>query len=131
MSSSAFDAVAASGAAAAGARPGSQAMNLSVSGSSNLSNVSTTKTNTSSSVPSAGSSTSVSTSNYTALGPPPFTQHPCSLIFNMDGPQCPGVPDLSVIRLFAGRNLQTEATFKTSECEHDGLRVGEASYSTV
>lgn len=30
----------------------------------------------------------------------------------MDG-QGPGVPELSVIRVFAGKNLQTEATFKT------------------
>jgi hypothetical protein len=49
------------------------------------------------------------------LGPPAAKPRPGSLILTqsiMDG-QGPGVPELSVIRVFAGRNLQTEATFKT------------------
>ncbi|RDB20253.1 hypothetical protein Hypma_012584 [Hypsizygus marmoreus] len=49
------------------------------------------------------------------LGPPVSRPRPGSLILTqsvMDG-QGPGVPELSVIRVFAGQNLQTEATFKT------------------
>ncbi|RXW15844.1 hypothetical protein EST38_g10014 [Candolleomyces aberdarensis] len=53
-------------------------------------------------------------SSSSALGPPPARQRPGSLILSpttMDGG--PGVPELSVVRVFAGKNLQTEATFKT------------------
>lgn len=49
------------------------------------------------------------------LGPPSARPRPGSLILtpsSMDG-QGVGVPDLSVIRVFAGKNLETEATFKT------------------
>ncbi|KAG5637902.1 hypothetical protein H0H81_002730 [Sphagnurus paluster] len=49
------------------------------------------------------------------LGPPASRPRPGSLILTqsvMDGGG-PGVPELSVIRVFAGKNLQTEATFKT------------------
>ena len=38
---------------------------------------------------------------------------PGSLILTSPGLDGPGVPDLNVIRVFAGANLQTEATFKT------------------
>ncbi|KAF5371469.1 hypothetical protein D9615_009595 [Tricholomella constricta] len=51
----------------------------------------------------------------TGLGPPVSKPRPGSLILTqsiMDGGG-PGVPELSVIRVFAGKNLQTEATFKT------------------
>lgn len=50
-----------------------------------------------------------------SLGPPAAKPRPGSLILTqsiMDG-QGQGVPELSVIRVFAGKNLQTEATFKT------------------
>ena len=39
---------------------------------------------------------------------------PGSLILTSPGLDGPGVPDLNVIRVFAGTNLQTEATFKTA-----------------
>ncbi|KAJ7595076.1 hypothetical protein C8J56DRAFT_456317 [Mycena floridula] len=54
-------------------------------------------------------------SSNSGLSPPTSRPRPGSLILTqaaMDG-QGAGVPDLSVIRVFAGRNLQTEATFKT------------------
>lgn len=57
------------------------------------------------------SSTTSSSSGLTAGGRP----RPGSLILSpggMDG-QGVGLPDLSVVRVFAGENLQTEATFKT------------------
>ncbi|EKM59031.1 uncharacterized protein PHACADRAFT_249196 [Phanerochaete carnosa HHB-10118-sp] len=57
------------------------------------------------------SSTTSSSSGLTAGGRP----RPGSLVLSpggMDG-QGVGLPDLSVIRVFAGENLQTEATFKT------------------
>jgi hypothetical protein len=59
--------------------------------------------------------TSSSSSTGSALGPPTSRPRPGSLILTasaMDGPG-PGVPELSVIRVFAGKHLQTEATFKT------------------
>lgn len=59
--------------------------------------------------------TSSSSSSGSALGPPTSRPRPGSLILtasSMDGPG-PGVPELSVIRVFAGKHLQTEATFKT------------------
>ncbi|KIK96986.1 hypothetical protein PAXRUDRAFT_137204 [Paxillus rubicundulus Ve08.2h10] len=48
------------------------------------------------------------------LGLPSSRPRPGSLLFSAtaDG-QGVGVPELSVIRIFAGRNVQTEATFKT------------------
>ena len=59
--------------------------------------------------------TSSTSSSGSALGPPTSRPRPGSLILtasSMDGPG-PGVPELSVIRVFAGKHLQTEATFKT------------------
>ncbi|KAF7967452.1 hypothetical protein HWV62_34333 [Athelia sp. TMB] len=56
-----------------------------------------------------------SASSAIGLGLPGTRQRPGSLILQgaaVDG-QGVGVPDLSVIRVFAGENLQTEATFKT------------------
>ncbi|KAJ2934731.1 hypothetical protein H1R20_g2376, partial [Candolleomyces eurysporus] len=56
----------------------------------------------------------MTSSSSSALGPPPARQRPGSLILSptaVDGG--PGVPELSVVRVFAGKNLQTEATFKT------------------
>jgi len=58
------------------------------------------------------SSTTSSTNNLSPTAPRP---RPGSLILapsTTDG-QGVGVPDLSVVRIFAGRNVQTEATFKT------------------
>ncbi|KAF5337294.1 hypothetical protein D9611_002974 [Ephemerocybe angulata] len=58
----------------------------------------------------------LSSSTSSALGPPSQSRpRPGSLILTasgmgMDGP---GVPELSVVRVFAGKNLQTDATFKT------------------
>jgi len=46
-----------------------------------------------------------------ALGPPASRPRPGSLI--LTSPQASEAQNLSVIRVFAGRNLQTEATFKT------------------
>ncbi|KAF8815805.1 hypothetical protein BYT27DRAFT_7128587 [Phlegmacium glaucopus] len=46
-----------------------------------------------------------------ALGPPASRPRPGSLI--LTSPQSSEAQNLSVIRVFAGRNLQTEATFKT------------------
>ena len=46
-----------------------------------------------------------------ALGPPVSRPRPGSLI--LSSPQSSEAQNLSVIRVFAGRNLQTEATFKT------------------
>ncbi|KAJ3885182.1 hypothetical protein GG344DRAFT_83014 [Lentinula edodes] len=51
-------------------------------------------------------------SSSSGLGPPTQRTRPGSLILNQgitDG----HIPELSVIRVFAGKNLQTEATFKT------------------
>ncbi|KAG6850083.1 hypothetical protein H0H93_001216 [Arthromyces matolae] len=48
------------------------------------------------------------------LGPPAARQRPGSLIITQSVMDAGGpVPELSVIRVFAGKNLQTEATFKT------------------
>ncbi|KAH7930350.1 hypothetical protein BV22DRAFT_1101914 [Leucogyrophana mollusca] len=65
------------------------------------------------------SSSSYNTSSGSAsglgLGLPSTRPRPGSLVLSptaVDG-QGVGVPDLSVIRVFAGKNLQTEATFKT------------------
>jgi len=58
------------------------------------------------------SSSTSSTNNLSPTAPRP---RPGSLILapsNTDG-QGVGVPDLSVVRIFAGKNVQTEATFKT------------------
>ncbi|KAF9460951.1 hypothetical protein BDZ94DRAFT_862770 [Collybia nuda] len=66
-------------------------------------------------MPSSYHSPSGSGGSTTGLGPPTTRPRPGSLILTqsiMDG-QGPGVPELSVIRVFAGKNLQTEATFKT------------------
>jgi len=55
------------------------------------------------------------TSSTNNLSPITPRQRPGSLILapsNPDG-QGVGVPDLSVVRIFAGKNVQTEATFKT------------------
>ncbi|TFY80905.1 hypothetical protein EWM64_g3106 [Hericium alpestre] len=62
-------------------------------------------------------SLSLSSSASSALGPPTEGRRPRpgSLVFTpnaIDG-QGVGVPELSVIRVFAGKKLQTEATFKT------------------
>ena len=46
-----------------------------------------------------------------ALGPPASRQRPGSLI--LTSPQSSEAQNLSVVRVFAGRSLQTEATFKT------------------
>ena len=46
------------------------------------------------------------------LGLPSSRQRPTSLVLSPTDGQV-GVPDLSVIRVFAGKNVQTEATFKT------------------
>ena len=46
-----------------------------------------------------------------ALGPPMSRQRPGSLI--LTSPQSSEAQNLSVVRVFAGRSLQTEATFKT------------------
>ncbi|KAF8056706.1 hypothetical protein FPV67DRAFT_1531114, partial [Lyophyllum atratum] len=65
--------------------------------------------------PSSYHSPSASGGSATGLGPPVSRPRPGSLILTqsvMDGGG-PGVPELSVIRVFAGKNLQTEATFKT------------------
>jgi len=56
-----------------------------------------------------------STSSTNNLSPTAPRPRPGSLILapsNPDG-QGVGVPDLSVVRIFAGKNVQTEATFKT------------------
>ncbi|KAK7684558.1 hypothetical protein QCA50_012505 [Cerrena zonata] len=61
-----------------------------------------------------GSSTSFSSANNN-LSPGSSRPRPGSLVLSptsMEG-QGMGLPDLSVIRIFAGNNLQTEATFKT------------------
>ncbi|KAG9316979.1 hypothetical protein JVU11DRAFT_1159 [Chiua virens] len=47
------------------------------------------------------------------LGLPSSRQRPGSLIITPAGDGHIGVPELSVIRIFAGKNVQTEATFKT------------------
>ena len=52
-----------------------------------------------------------SPSSSNALGPPVSRPRPGSLI--LTSPQSSEAQNLSVIRVFAGRNLQTEATFKT------------------
>ncbi|KAH6890098.1 hypothetical protein BKA70DRAFT_1329027 [Coprinopsis sp. MPI-PUGE-AT-0042] len=49
----------------------------------------------------------------TVLDPPASRPRPGSLIFTPAGMDGPGVPELSVVRVFAGKNVQTEATFKT------------------
>ncbi|TFK24214.1 hypothetical protein FA15DRAFT_619644 [Coprinopsis marcescibilis] len=54
-----------------------------------------------------------SSSSSSGLGPPVSRPRPGSLILTPAGLEGPTVPDLSVIRVFAGDNLQTEATFKT------------------
>ncbi|THH15518.1 hypothetical protein EW146_g4969 [Bondarzewia mesenterica] len=64
-----------------------------------------------------GSLSFSSTSSSTGLGPPSDGRRPRpgSLVLapnSFDG-QGVGVPELSVIRIFAGKKLQTEATFKT------------------
>ncbi|KAG5643245.1 hypothetical protein DXG03_001295 [Asterophora parasitica] len=51
--------------------------------------------------------------NSPSLGPPVSKPRPGSLILTQSIMDGPGVPELSVIRVFAGKNLQTEATFKT------------------
>ncbi|KAF9075239.1 hypothetical protein BDP27DRAFT_1358958 [Rhodocollybia butyracea] len=52
-------------------------------------------------------------SSSSGLGPPAQRTRPGSLILNQ-GIQVDGhIPELSVIRVFAGKNLQTDATFKT------------------
>jgi hypothetical protein len=56
----------------------------------------------------------ISSSSSSALGPPSQSRpRPGSLILSTSGMDGPGVPELSVIRVFAGKHLQTEATFKT------------------
>ncbi|EGO04219.1 hypothetical protein SERLA73DRAFT_100458 [Serpula lacrymans var. lacrymans S7.3] len=64
---------------------------------------------------SASYGTSVSSASGLGLGLPSTRPRPGSLVLSptaVDG-QGVGVPELSVIRVFAGKNLQTEATFKT------------------
>lgn len=59
----------------------------------------------------------LSSSSSSALGPPAQSRpRPGSLILTASGMGLdgPGVPELSVVRIFAGKNLQTEATFKTA-----------------
>ena len=59
--------------------------------------------------------TSAGSASGLSLGPPTPRPRPGSLVLSpsaLDG-QGVGVPELSVIRVFAGKNLQTEATFKT------------------
>ncbi|KAJ3729959.1 hypothetical protein DFJ43DRAFT_1082981 [Lentinula guzmanii] len=51
-------------------------------------------------------------SSSSGLGPPTQRTRPASLILNQ-GITDSHIPTLSVIRVFAGKNLQTEATFKT------------------
>ncbi|KAF8830670.1 hypothetical protein HHX47_DHR2001091 [Lentinula edodes] len=51
-------------------------------------------------------------SSSSGLGPPTQRTRPGSLILNQDITDG-HMPELSVIRVFAGKNLQTEATFKT------------------
>ncbi|KAJ3929847.1 MAG: hypothetical protein NXY57DRAFT_976713 [Lentinula lateritia] len=51
-------------------------------------------------------------SSSSGLGPPTQRTRPGSLILNQ-GITDSHIPELSVIRVFAGKNLQTEATFKT------------------
>ncbi|KIK62074.1 hypothetical protein GYMLUDRAFT_73034 [Collybiopsis luxurians FD-317 M1] len=60
---------------------------------------------------SASALTSYSSSS-SGLGPPTQRTRPGSLILNQ-GVMDSHMPELSVIRVFAGKNLQTEATFKT------------------
>lgn len=71
---------------------------------------------TASAVMSAGSTSfNGSASSGVGLGLPSSRPRPGSLVLSptsMDG-QNAGVPELSVIRIFAGENVQTEATFKT------------------
>ena len=71
---------------------------------------------TASAVMPAGSATFISSAGSgVGLGTPPSRPRPGSLVLSptsMDG-QSAGVPELSVIRVFAGENVQTEATFKT------------------
>ncbi|KAJ3531121.1 hypothetical protein NMY22_g8287 [Coprinellus aureogranulatus] len=56
----------------------------------------------------------ISASSSSALGPPSQSRpRPGSLILSTSGMDGPGVPELSVVRVFAGKHLQTEATFKT------------------
>ncbi|KIL57768.1 hypothetical protein M378DRAFT_200701 [Amanita muscaria Koide BX008] len=92
----------------------SPVLNASLSMSSNAS----TATNASTGTTTSSTSNASNASTTATLGPPSTPrQRPGSLILISgsgiaDG-QGPGVPDLSVIRVFAGRNLQTEATFKT------------------
>lgn len=57
------------------------------------------------------SSFNSSTGSGAGLGLPSSRPRPGSLVLSPADGQ--GVPDLSVIRVFAGRNVQTEATFKT------------------
>ncbi|KAG2014196.1 hypothetical protein CC2G_011038 [Coprinopsis cinerea AmutBmut pab1-1] len=54
-----------------------------------------------------------SSSTSSGLGPPVSRPRPGSLILTPAGIDGPGVPELSVVRVFAGKNVQTEATFKT------------------
>jgi hypothetical protein len=63
-------------------------------------------------VGSAGSLTPSASESTVAAGDKARRQRPGSILFSpsVDGP---GVPELSVIRVFAGRHVQTEATFKT------------------
>ncbi|KAF8994363.1 hypothetical protein BDQ17DRAFT_1431120 [Cyathus striatus] len=60
-----------------------------------------------------GSPLATSSSANGGLGPPTPRQRPGSLIISPGDGQNPAVPELSVIRVFAGKQLQTEATFKT------------------
>ncbi|KAG6841352.1 hypothetical protein C0991_011895 [Blastosporella zonata] len=60
--------------------------------------------------------TPITSGSSSGLGPPTARPRPGSLILTqsvMDAGGPGPVPELSVIRVFAGKNLQTEATFKT------------------
>ncbi|KAK0455653.1 uncharacterized protein EV420DRAFT_1552502 [Desarmillaria tabescens] len=63
--------------------------------------------------PSSYHSPSGSAGSASGLAPPTTRQRPGSLILTASSMDGQGVPDLSVIRVFAGKNLQTDATFKT------------------
>ncbi|KAG7441600.1 uncharacterized protein BT62DRAFT_936914 [Guyanagaster necrorhizus] len=63
--------------------------------------------------PSSYHSPSGSAGSATGLTPPTTRQRPGSLILTASSMDGQGVPDLSVIRVFTGKNLQTDATFKT------------------
>lgn len=54
-----------------------------------------------------------STSSVASSLATPTRPRPGSLVLSPSAMDGPGVPELSVIRVFAGKNVQTEATFKT------------------